>query len=82
MQGLGLPSLTVKILSSVPSSFKLGQNDVLFFVTILKTRSSSVLEWGSVNASRETFESLVNLGVPSGFLIILKQAQIVSILIF
>ena len=67
------------MLCSVPSSFNFGRNHVLLFVTTLNTRSSA-LEWGSVNTSQATFESLINLGVSSGILIILKYAQIVSIL--
>ena len=42
--GSGFANLTVSILDRVPSSLRLGLNDVLFLVTKLNTLSSSALE--------------------------------------
>ena len=64
-QGSGLANLIVRILESVPSIFKLGRNLVLFFVTMLNTRSSAAFEYGRVSARRATFASLGNFNSPS-----------------
>ena len=54
MQGSGLASFTVIMLHSVPSSLRLGVKFVLFFVTMLKTLSSSAFECGKRSANLAT----------------------------
>ena len=64
--GFGFASLAVNTLESVPSSSRFGLNDVLFFLTILNSLSSSVFEWGRTSTSFTTFPSMGNVGLPSG----------------
>lgn len=53
---------------------------VLFFVTKLKTRSSSAFEWGSVSTKRATLVSFWNISEPSGFFSVVMWDQMMSIL--
>ena len=51
-----IASFTVTMLVSVSSGSNLGQKQVLFFLTMAKTRSSSALEWGIVKISLTAFQ--------------------------
>jgi len=77
--GSDFANFIVKILESVPSSFKLRLNLALFFVTILNTFSSSALECGRVTNRSATVASLLKIKAPSGDFNAFKYAHIVSI---
>ena len=49
-------SFTVTMLASVSSGSNLDRKQVLFFLTMQKTRSSSALEWGIVKINLTTFQ--------------------------
>ena len=51
-----IASFTVTILASVPSRSNVSQKQVLFFLTMEKTRSSSALERGTVKISLTNFQ--------------------------
>ena len=64
-QWSGTANLTCTIEESVPSSARLGLEDVLFLLIRLNTLSSPALECGITRTSLATVESSGNLGSPT-----------------